>query len=164
MGVRGVAITDERRTALSVASHLLDSQSGRMFLELREQRGLAYGVWARSDVGADGGLFSAGLSTDPERVAEAATELRRVLRVLTEQGPTEGEVRKVARMIHGLSAMRLQRGIGRAYDLAWSERFGLPYGLAALKQRLDAVTPGAVREALQSIGLADPVKVVVRPK
>ncbi|MEQ1566584.1 MAG: pitrilysin family protein, partial [Myxococcota bacterium] len=163
VGVRGVRLDDPDRAALTIASHLLDSQSGRMFLELREQRGLAYGVWARSETGIDGGVFSAGLATDPQRVDEAMRELLRVLTELAEQGPTEAEVKKVARMVHGLSAMRLQRVAGRAHDLGWATRFGLPYGLPALAERLQRVTPADVARVLRQIGITDPVRVVVRP-
>ena len=67
-------------------------------------------------------------------------------------------------MLHGLAAMRQQRVIGRASDLAHAARFGLPYGLDALRQRLDEVTPQRVRDALQRIGVADPVRATVLPK
>lgn len=163
-GVRGVAIGHPDRTALSVATHVLDSQSGRLFLELREQRGLAYGVWAQSENGVDGGVFSAGLSTDPSRVGEAIAALESELAKLAEHGPTEAELAKISRMIHGLAAMRHQRVAGRAYDLAWSTRFEQPYGLPSLKERLAAVTPATVQAALQKLGLDDPIRITVLPK
>ncbi|MEQ1502585.1 MAG: pitrilysin family protein [Myxococcota bacterium] len=164
VGVRGVPIGHPDRTALALASHLLDAQSGRLFLKLREQRGLAYGVWAASETGIDGGVFSAGLATDPARVDEAVDALVAELAALASDPPDEVEVDRTRKMMYGLAAMRHQRVSARASDLAWSTRFGQPYGLDALKQRLTAVTPTQVRDALRALAFGDAVRVLVRPK
>ncbi|MEZ4236140.1 MAG: pitrilysin family protein [Myxococcota bacterium] len=163
-GVRGVRIGHPDRTSLTVATNLLDSQSGRLFLKLREERGLAYGVWARSDTGYDGGVFSAGLATDPARVDEAMGALVDELAALADKGPTAEELARTTRMLGGLAAMRQQRVSGRASDLAWSTRFDLPYGLPALKERLAAVTPASVKSALRKLGVGRPARVIVRPR
>jgi len=163
-GVRGLAYDDPDRTALSVAGTVLDSQSGRLFLSLREQRGLAYGVWAHSELGVGGGTFSAGLSTDPARVKEAASALRRELEALTRDGPTDAELARVRRMVAGLAAMRHQRVAGRASDLAWALRTGHEFGLPALRAKLAAVGVDDVRRVLGRIGLDRPLKVVVLPR
>lgn len=163
-GVRGVAIDHPMRTPLVVATNVLDSQSGRLFLRLREARGLAYAVWARSDTGVGGGAFSAGLATEPSRAGEAWDALLVELRRLAEEGPAEDELRRNLRMLEGLAAMRLQRVAGRATELAHSVRFGLPYGLDALRARLAEVTPSTVRAALQDIGLSNPVRITVLPR
>jgi zinc protease len=163
-GVRGIAYDDPDRTALGVAGHVLDSQSGRLFLSLREARGLAYGVWASPELGVGGGTFSAGLSTDPARVDEAASALRADLANFAAEGPTAAEVERVRRMVAGLAAMRHQRVAGRASDLAWSARTGHEFGLDALRGRLAAVTPARVRSVLARIGLERPLKVVVLPR
>jgi len=163
-GVRGLDYDDPDRTALSVAGNVLDSQSGRLFLSLREARGLAYGVWAHPELGVGGGMFSAGLSTDPARVKEAATALRRELQSLTRDGPTDAELARVRRMLAGLAAMRHQRVSGRAGDLGWALRTGHPFGLPALRARLAAVGADDVRRVLGRIGLDHPLKVVVLPR
>ncbi len=164
LGVRGVAHDHPDRTALAVACHVLDSQSGRLFLRLREELGLAYGVWARSTTMVGGGVFQAGLSTDPSRAAEASEALSRELLRLAAEGPAPDELARTCRMIHGLAAMRHERVLGRATDLAWSVYSGRPYGLDALRARLDAVTPEVVRDALARLELARAVEVVVLPR
>jgi zinc protease len=164
LGTRGVPIGHPDRTALSVATHILDSQSGRLFLRLREERGLAYGLWARSEVGVGGGTFSAGLSTDPERAAEALTELGKELDELAQSGPSEEEVRRVVRMMAGLAAMGHQQVVRRAYDLAWSTQFAQPYGLPALKERLAKVTPAQIQQSLAALRLSEACRVVVLPE
>jgi zinc protease len=163
-GVRGVTIGHADRLCLTVAASVLDSQSGRLFLKLREQRGLAYGVWARSDTGYDGGVFSAGLATDPARIDEAMAALTAELEELCDRGPTAEEVSRTTRMLAGLAAMRHQRVSGRASDLAWATRFDLPFGLASLRERLAAVTPAGIRGALQQLNVGRPARVIVRPR
>jgi zinc protease len=164
LGTRGVPVGHPDRTALSVATHILDSQSGRLFLRLREERGLAYGLWARSEVGVGGGTFSAGLSTDPARAEEAISELGKELEALAQSGPSEEEVRRVVRMMAGLAAMGHQQVVRRAYDLAWSTQFGQPYGLPALRERLSKVTPAQIQQALSALRLSEACRVVVLPE
>ena len=163
VGTRGVPITHPDRTALSAATHILDAQSGRLFLRLREERGLAYGLWSRSECGIGGGTFSAGLSTDPARVEEAMSALTAELELLASEGPTEGELARVVRMMAGLGAMGHQQVIRRAYDLAWCTFFRQPYGIPSLKQRLAALTVASVREALAKLSLEDVCRVIVLP-
>jgi zinc protease len=163
-GVRGLPIDHPDRSALALVAGLLDSQSGRLFLSLREARGLAYGVWARAESGFGAGVFSAGLSTDPARVDEArAGLLAELARLCRDRIPAQ-ELAKVRRMLLGLEAMRLQRVSGRAADLARATRTGQPPGRAALAQRLEAVTPDRVLEVCRSLGLDAPTVVTVLPE
>ncbi len=164
LGTRGVAYDDPDRLPLGVSTAVLDSQAGRLFLQLREVRGLAYSVWARSDVGLGGGTYSAGLATDPARVDEAASALRGAVLELATDGPTDEELARIRRMIVGQAAMRLQRVAGRASELAWSERLGREIGVDALRARLERVTPAAVREALGRLDLAEAITVRVLPR
>jgi len=164
LGTRGVALDDPDRTPLAVSTAVLDSQAGRLFLQLREVHGLAYSVWARSESGLGGGTFSAGLATDPARVEEAARGLRDVVGNLARTGPDDAELHRVKRMLVGQAAMRLQRVSGRASELAWAERMGRPAGLDALRERLEAVTPTTVQAALERLGLDDAVIVRVLPR
>ncbi len=163
VGVRGFPVDHPDRTVAVVIAGLLDSQSGRLFLSLRERLGLAYGVWARSESGFGAGTFTAGISTDPARVDEARDGLLAELRQLGEREVPEAELAKVRRMLLGLEAMRLQRVSGRASDLARAHRVGEEPGRAALAARLEAVTPARVREVARALGLDAPVVVNVLP-
>ncbi|HHO54136.1 MAG TPA: insulinase family protein, partial [Deltaproteobacteria bacterium] len=164
LGVRGVSVDHRDRTALAVACHLLDSQAGRLFLSLREAAGLAYSVWAQSEASLGGGTFSVGLSTDPQRVGEAARALRRELKVLVEDGPGAEELARTTRMIAGLVAMRHERVLSQAIDLASAVRRGQPHGLQPLRRRLAALTPGDVQAALARLELSSALRVTVLPR
>jgi zinc protease len=160
---RGVTHRDADRSALRVAAAALDGQGGRLFLRLREERGLAYGVWAQSLSGEDGGLFSMGLSTDPARAGEARAALRAELDRLIASPPDEDEVARYRRMLSGHSAMSLQRVASRALDAASGERLGLPWGLSAHREALQQVDAAGVREALRRVVASGLVEVVVEP-
>jgi zinc protease len=161
---RGLRLADPDRVALSVAAAALDGQGGRLFMALREAEGLAYAVWAEAWSGVDGGSFSAGLSTDPSRAAEARRALRAELARLADSPPDEAEVERYRRMLSGQAAMALQRASGRAADLASGERHGLPWGLEAHRRALASVDAAAVRSAVRRVLAAEPVEVVVEPK
>ncbi|MBX2799118.1 MAG: insulinase family protein [Myxococcales bacterium] len=162
-GARGVAATHGDALTLTVAEHLLDSQAGRLFVALRETRGLAYSVWARNTAAIGGGTFSAGLSTDPERAAEAASGLREVIATLAHEGPTPDELARTTRMLAGLEAMRLQRVSARALALSRAMFHNGRYGIEALQERLARITPADVQRALQALTLDSGVEITVMP-
>ncbi|MGE4651165.1 MAG: pitrilysin family protein, partial [Myxococcota bacterium] len=67
IGFPGLRVDDEDRFALEVISQLLAGQGGRLFLELRDRRGLAYSVNASGMEGVAPGWFAAYIATSPER-------------------------------------------------------------------------------------------------
>ena len=164
LGVRSPPAHHPDRLALYLAARILDSQSGRLFLTLREQQGLAYSVWASAEANPVGGVFSVGLSTDPRRVAEAARGLKRELLRLAEDGPTAQELARTVRMVAGLAAMAHQRVTSRASNLARAILAGQEYGLPPLEAALAQVTPDQVRTALQRLQLGNALRVTVRPE
>jgi zinc protease len=163
-GVRGVSITDPARLPLLVAAAILGSQGGRLFLSLREDRGLAYSVWVRSVSGWDGGVLVAGLATDPGRAGEARRALREELERLAAEPPTEEEFDRCRHMLVGGAAMNLQRAVGRANEAALAVRFGIPWGLQAFRTALGEVTLEAVRDAVGQALAAEAVEVLVEPE
>ena len=57
MGFRGMSVTDPDRETLDVISQILAGQSGRLFLELRDKKSLAYSVSAMSVEGLAPGAY-----------------------------------------------------------------------------------------------------------
>lgn len=162
--VRGAALTDPDRHALTVAGAILGAQGGRLFLSLREARGLGYSVWASHTEGVDGGVFQAGITSAPDRAREAARGLVSELGRITEEGPTEREVERAVRMLVGQRAMSLQRAVGRATNLAATTLYGLPWGMDAYRKELERIRPRDVREALQARGVGAPSVLTVLPR
>ena len=164
LAMRGLGLHDPGRHALSVAAALLGGQGGRLFLDLREKRGLAYDVWAHSTEGIDGGVFQIGLATHPDREVEAAGALREALVRLRTEGPTEEEVRRYVRMLNGHTAMSAQRVSWRAAAAGLGTLYGIPWGLEATRGALSAVTRQGVMDALERVNPSGALELVVRPR
>ena len=82
VGGAGLARADERRFALRVLEGVLGgTSSSRLFQEVRERRGLAYSVFAFSNLYAHTGEIGMYVGTRPDNVSEAlavvAAELER---------------------------------------------------------------------------------------
>src|SRR5206468_12719819 len=58
VGFPGVRLSDDERWPLEVLSAVLSGQGGRLFVELRDKRSLAYSVTSFSMEGVDPGYFA----------------------------------------------------------------------------------------------------------
>ncbi|NCG21403.1 MAG: hypothetical protein GWP91_20525, partial [Rhodobacterales bacterium] len=154
---------DPMRRALEMASSVLDATGGRLFMELRERRGLGYTTWAEYAPGMDGGAMRIGVTCAPDRVREAEDALRAELTRLTQKGPTPDELARTCRYLDGVIAMRLQRASGRASHIALSALWQQSTDIRQLSAERAAVTPDDICEALQHIELDHPLTLVVRP-
>ncbi len=110
--------------ALTLASAVLGGQSGRLFVELRDKRGLAYSVGAESADGWDVGRFTLYMSTDQSHAEEALEGLTTVYRELAQEGPAAEELERARASALGALEMSRQRSSARALELAYSERYG----------------------------------------
>src|SRR5918993_589599 len=80
------------RAALTVYSTLLGGSMGsRLFDEIREQRGLAYSVYAIDHVFADVPILQLSAGLESGKCVEAYTRMREIVDELRADGPTEEE-------------------------------------------------------------------------
>jgi predicted Zn-dependent peptidase len=83
------------RAALGVYSTLLGGSMGsRLFDEIREQRGLAYSVYALDHAFADVPILQLSAGLDSTKYVEAYTRMREIVDDLRENGPQPGEVER----------------------------------------------------------------------
>ncbi|MFT6144436.1 MAG: zinc protease [Myxococcota bacterium] len=164
LAMRGPDMHAPNRAAIDLATTILGGAGGRLFLSLREERGLAYSVWSSSAPGWDGGLVSCGLATDPSRQAEATTVLRAEMERLAADGPTEAEVKRCTRLLIGGTAMGLQRASGRAANAALGERYGTHYELEDARTELEALTASEVQSAWRDLMDSPTLEVTVTPR
>jgi zinc protease len=125
IGFRGVTVSDEDRFALEVISQLLTGQGGRLFLELRDRRGLAYTVDAVNIEGMAPGYFAVYIATAPEKLEEARTGLLRELEHLIAAAPSESELERARRNLIGNFAIDQQRNAVHAAQISLNARYGL---------------------------------------
>ena len=83
------------RAAFAIYSTLLGGSMGsRLFDEIREQRGLAYSVYALSHSFADVPVLQLSAGLDSEKCLEAYGRMREIVTELRDEGPTEEEVQR----------------------------------------------------------------------
>jgi predicted Zn-dependent peptidase len=121
--------------------------SSRLFQQLREERGLAYSVWASFQPWRDAGLTSVYAATARSQSAAAAQLVEQVL-LETAQGATERELARVKTQAKAALLMWLESPWGQANYLARQlANHGRLIEPGEIVERIDAVTLEQVRAA-----------------
>lgn len=151
LGAPGVALDDPRRHALDILATALGGQSGRLFLELRDRRSLAYSVSAMHLDGFHPGAFAAYIATRPDRAEEAELALRDELSSAGER-LSEEEMHRAKQYLVGSHEIGLQRATARASAMALMEAYGRGYDEPfSYADRVEAVTVDEVREVAREL-------------
>ena len=145
---QAVPASDPTAPALSLFAQAVGGgMSSRLFQELREERGLAYSVYAWNQGFADTGLLAVNLSADKSRAAEALA----LARVTVERAAAELTVCELDRARAQVEAgilMALETPQGRADAMARSiEIFGRVMTVEEMLAELRAVDVAAARSA-----------------
>jgi predicted Zn-dependent peptidase len=129
--------------------------SSRLFQELREERGLAYSIYAWTQGFAETGIFGVNMSTDKARAAEALALARETVeRAAAEL--TEAELKRARAQVEAGILMALETPQGRADAMARSiEIFGRIMTAEEMLAELRAVDSAKARAAGQAM-LAGP--------
>lgn len=125
IGVRGLSLRDPDREALEVLTQVLAGQGGRLFLELRDRRSLAYSVSALNVEGVAPGLFAVYIATSPEKLADAERGICEELERLLAEAPSEDELARAQRYLIGNFAIDQQRAAVRASHVSLDALYGL---------------------------------------
>jgi len=155
VGAPGVALDDPRRHALDILATALGGQSGRLFLELRDRRSLAYSVSAMHLDGFHPGAFAAYIATRPDRAEEAEQALRDELSSSAER-LSEDEVRRAKQYLMGSHEISLQRATARASAMALMEAYGRGYDEPfSYADAVEAVSVDHVRDVARALFSTD---------
>jgi zinc protease len=125
IGYPGLTVADPDREALEVVTQLLSGQGGRLFLELRDRRSLAYSVSATNAEGVHPGFFAVYIATAPEKLDEARAGLLAELARLVDAPPGEPELENAKRCLIGNFAIDQQRAAARAMHVGLDALYGL---------------------------------------
>jgi predicted Zn-dependent peptidase len=144
----GLAAADPAAPALGLFTHAVGGgMSSRLFQQLREERGLAYSVYAWGQGFADTGLFAVNCATDRAKAAEAMALARDIVDRAAEDLSEAELARARAQMEAGL-LMSLESVQSRADQMARSiEVFGRIVPAEELVAELRAVDIAAARAA-----------------
>lgn len=148
LAYRGLPASSEAAPALSLFAQAVGGgMSSRLFQELREERGLAYSIYAWTQGFADTGLFVVNLAADKARATEALNLSREAVeRAAAEL--TDAELSRARAQIEAGLLMALETPQGRADAMARSiEIFGRIMTVEEMLAELRAVDTAAARTA-----------------
>ena len=148
LAYRGVRASDDTAPALSLFAQAVGGgMSSRLFQELREDRGLAYSIYAWTQGFADTGLFTVNLAADKARATEALNLARDIVERAAGE-LTEAELNRARAQIEAAILMALETPQGRADSMARSiEIFGRIMTIDEMLAELRAVDVAAARAA-----------------
>lgn len=133
-----------------VANHILGGgTTSRLFQEIREDRGLVYGIHSQLEAYSDTGIWGIQTACEPEHHEECCEAVERSTERLLARGPTAAEVdttRRFARANLLLEQQNLETSMERlAREMIY---LGRPVSLEEHLALLEAVTADNVRERL----------------
>ena len=109
IAVRGLPLNHPDRYALSFLSTVLgEGMSSRLFLELRENRGLVYDVHSYSSHFLDTGAFTVYAGVDPKKAVETIKVILEEIVRLRDEGPTPEELTKARELSKGRLLLRME--------------------------------------------------------
>ncbi|MCF7836940.1 insulinase family protein, partial [Candidatus Gracilibacteria bacterium] len=153
LGVRGIAAEDERHWTQKLLAIILGgNMSSRMFLNVREAKGLCYYIRTNTDDYTDAGVISTSAGVDLKRLPLAVSAIRAEYEKLAEDGVAAEELIRAQEFLKGKLTLSLEDSeeyahlLGKQF-LLYREQFEL----AEIFAKIDAVETGAVQKLAAEI-------------
>lgn len=152
MAFKGIGMQDPRRAALRIMTVVLGgSMSSRLFEEVREKRGLAYGIGSSMHTLTDCGVVDIHTGVDSSRSVEALQVIVDELAKMRE-GITEDELHDARELAKGRMILGMEESRAVANDLAAQELLrGKIESLESRINDLDAVMLQDVRSVAEEV-------------
>ena len=152
IGQPGYKRSDPDYFPLLVGNYILGGGGfvSRLTAEVREKRGLTYGVYSSFSPGLHAGAFSIGLQTRPDQAQQALQVTRDVLARFVAEGPTDAELKAAKDNLVGGFALRLDSNrklLDNVANIAWND-LPLDY-LDTWTQQVQAVSAAQIKAAFQ---------------
>lgn len=127
-GFPTVTVRHPDRYALRVLDTILGGMGGRLFVELRDRKSLAYTVTTFDAYPVDRGFLVLYIACSPDKEAEALSEFERVLREVQHTGVTAEELERASTYLEGVVDIGLQStsqrtavyGLGELHAGRWN--------------------------------------------
>lgn len=162
-----VPANDPEFPALVLASEVLGSGlESRLMVELRQRRGLTYGIYSRALSLSAGGLFTIEWEIAPPYVQSSQELVAALLRDFMEEGPTQAELQLARKQLAG----RLLRGVAQNNSLAallteMTQKRQPADHLNTYIERIGRLSPADIRAVMQRrLDLDYKVQVSVGPR
>jgi len=152
LDVLSLPITHPDHLALSLAARILSGSGGRLYLDLREEKSLAYSLTAWQNSLLNSGFFSAYIATSFEKTQEAFEGLAgHMRRLFSSHPPTQDEVSQAQKSLAGSCAIEHQHYGYQAKQMGLYDIYGLGYDhFSTFLERLYAIDHKRLSVFLQS--------------
>ena len=158
----GVSLTHPQRYALDLMSVALgEGMSSRLFVEVREKRGLAYDVHSDVSHFSDTGAFIISAGVDPKRVYDAVQTILEQVSILRD-GVGEDELEKVKRLSAGRLMLRMEDTRAVAIWMGQSEMLlGKIADVDDVIEQVNAVTTDEILQLANEVLLTERLNIAV---
>lgn len=161
--VPGVERDDPDFLTAFVMNHIIGGGtfSSRMFLEVRQARGLTYSVFTYLAARDHAPMFAGGASTRPERAQETLDVMRDVIAQFVEEGPTEDELSEAKDYLVGSYPLRFDSSQKIAQQLVGMQLEDIP--ISYMVERADLIRAITVEDIRRVAGriLNEPLSLVI---
>jgi zinc protease len=163
----GIERTDPQFFAAYLMNHILGGGSftSRLFNEVREKRGLAYGVDSSIVNNEHSSALVINTATRSDRSAETLAIIRAEVKRMADEGVTEEELDAAKKYLIGSYAINnldTSRAIAGTLVELQINKLGIEY-IEQRKELIDAVTAAEVQAAAKRLLLAGPAVLIVGP-
>jgi zinc protease len=163
VGFPAPSVLDADRYAMIVLNTMTGGPTGRFFVEIRSQRGLAYTAGSGYQNFSDAGAWFAAAGVDPQNVDPALAVVREQIQRLRDEVPDAQEVADTINQIAGGQLLADETNAARAERLGICAILGTP-DTAELVRRVREVTPADVQRVAQTyLDLDRATTVIVGP-
>ncbi len=125
IGFLGTTMKAKDRYAMEILDTVLNGQSGRLFIQLRDKQSLAYSLSAFALNGLDTGSFGVYIGTSPDKKDEAIKSVWQELYKVRDRPITTEELEKARNILIGHYELGLQTHGAQAMDMALDETYDL---------------------------------------
>jgi predicted Zn-dependent peptidase len=141
-GAPGITRSDERRYALAVLDSIFGgSSSSRLFIEVREKRGLAYAIGSYNEQYTDSGLVASYVGTREDNVVEACAVIGTELERLRSTPVSAEELSRAKESVKGRLVLSSESTAARMSRISRATLFGLPIdSLDEMLAKVDALS------------------------
>ena len=161
----GIAREDPDFYAAYLVDHVLGGGAfqSRLYNEVREKRGLAYGAYSSLPTYQAGGLAIAQSATRQERIGETIDVMTSQIERMGKEGPTDEELRQAKDFIIGtyaISNLDTSDKIANVLTAIQREGLGEDY-IDRRKEIFEAITPEQAKRAAQRLYGNEPLIITV---
>lgn len=125
LGFQAPTLRDPDQYPFEVLNAVLSGQGGRLFVELRDKKSLAYTVTSFLTFGIEPGFFGVYIACAPEKENEAVEGIKEQLAFILKDGITEDELKRAQNYLVGNFEIGLQQSSSQAAKIAFDELYGI---------------------------------------